>query len=83
MAAGALVIGSATAPVEEVIEDGRNGLLVDFFSTDAIVDAVVRGCTDHVARAEMCRTGIETVRGRFSLRDQCLPRIVRLLTADR
>ncbi|WP_081062564.1 glycosyltransferase [Burkholderia cepacia] len=83
MATGALVIGSATAPVEEVIEDGRNGLLVDFFSTDAIVDAVVRGCTDHVTRAEMCRTGIETVRERFSLRDQCLPGVVRLLTASR
>jgi len=32
MAAGCLIVGSATPPVQEVIADGENGVLVDFFA---------------------------------------------------
>jgi glycosyltransferase involved in cell wall biosynthesis len=40
MSAGCLVLGSKTAPVQEMIQDGENGLLVDFFSPNAIADRV-------------------------------------------
>lgn len=40
MAAGCVIVGSRTPPVEEVIEDGVNGFLVDFFDTDGIAEKI-------------------------------------------
>ncbi|WP_408631245.1 glycosyltransferase [Methylomusa anaerophila] len=40
MSAGCLLVASDTPPVREVIEDGQNGLLVDFFSPGQIADKV-------------------------------------------
>lgn len=37
MSTGALIVGSDTEPVREVITDGENGVLVDFFDVDALV----------------------------------------------
>lgn len=38
MSAGCFVIGSRTAPVEEMIRHGENGLLTDFFDHHALAD---------------------------------------------
>lgn len=40
MAAGCLIVGSATPPVLEVLEDRKNGLTVDFFAMNEISDRV-------------------------------------------
>lgn len=40
MSCGAVVLASDTAPVREVIEDGRNGFLTDFFDTDTMASRI-------------------------------------------
>lgn len=78
MSCGALVIGSSTAPVMEVLEDGRNGLLVDFFSRDEICNAIDR-VMDHPDRMQALRDAARrtAVEG-YDLQSVCLPRQIAL-----
>jgi len=79
MAAGCAVVGSATPPVQEVIKDGENGLLVDFFSPERIADRVGE-VLDHPDRMQALRQAARrTVVEGFDLRRVCLPAQVRLV----
>jgi glycosyltransferase involved in cell wall biosynthesis len=79
MAAGTVVIGSTTSPVKEVIQNGRNGLLVDFFSQAGLVEATCRVFEDASMRNDLRLAGIQTVSSSFNLRNDCLPRQISLL----
>ncbi|MBK8175493.1 MAG: glycosyltransferase family 4 protein [Rhodospirillales bacterium] len=81
MAAGCLVIGSATPPVEEVIRDGENGLLVDFFSTADLAAAVDRALSHPDRMADVRARARQTVIDRYDLQTYCLPRHVALVDA--
>ncbi|MDA9865425.1 glycosyltransferase family 4 protein [bacterium] len=71
MAAGAFVIGSKTPPVEEVIEDGRNGWLVDFFDRPAMVTRVAEALALSQGMQSLRAAARETVVTRYALAD-CL-----------
>ena len=73
MACGCLVVGSRTPPVEEVISDRVNGLLVDFFSTDAIAAAVDYALGRQRDLAPLRAAARRTVLERYDLRRVCLP----------
>ena len=79
MSAGALVIGSRTAPVEEMIRHGENGILVDFFDVKgwsaALIDALAKPAKYTAIRAA-ARDGIVK---KYDLRSHCLPRQVALV----
>ena len=81
MSAGCVVVGSATGPVQEVIDDGHNGLLVDFFSTAGIADAIDRVLSHPDRMAGLRARARQTVVEHFDLKRFCLPRHVALVDA--
>ncbi len=78
MACGALVIGSATPPVEEVIADGRNGRLVPFFDAEALAETVLDVLARPDAALPLRRAGRATIAARYRL-DAALARQRRLI----
>ena len=73
MATGALVVGSDTAPVRELIDDGVNGLLTDFFDVDQLterLDSVLQGKVDKSSLGQAARA---TITERYGL-PHILPR---------
>lgn len=79
MACGAVVIGSDTSPVAEVISDGVNGLLVDFFSHEALAERVAEVLADPAAYRALALEGRRTVQQHFDLHGVCLPRQLALV----
>ena len=67
LATGCLVVGSATAPVQEVIEDGVNGLLVDFFNPQQIADRVIEALEHPEQMAKIRTAARQTIVKRYDL----------------
>jgi glycosyltransferase involved in cell wall biosynthesis len=67
MACGCLVIVSDTPPVTEVIQDGKNGLLVDFFSPSEIANRVDEVLEHGNRLAELRENARDTILKRYDL----------------
>ncbi|MDJ0532528.1 MAG: glycosyltransferase family 4 protein [Xenococcaceae cyanobacterium MO_207.B15] len=67
LSTGCLIVGSATAPVQEVIEDGVNGLLVDFFSPKQIADKILEALDNPDKMAKIRTRARETILEKYDL----------------
>jgi len=67
LSTGCLVVASRTHPVTEVIEDGVNGLLVDFFSPQEIADRVEEALNSPTSMAPIRVKARETILERYNL----------------
>ena len=79
MACGTLVIGSATPPVQDVISDGVNGRLVDFFDTEGLAKAIAAVLADPTAQTPLRQAARRTAVERFDLQTVCLPQQLALV----
>ncbi|MBI2310886.1 MAG: glycosyltransferase [Betaproteobacteria bacterium] len=83
MSLGCLVIGSRTAPVQEVIEDGVNGLLVDYLSPHQIAERIEEALENRDRMQPIRQRARRTVVERYDLRTVCLPQHLALIETVR
>jgi len=81
MSAGCLVVGSRTAPLEEVIEHGRNGLLTDFFDPQALAHTVADALERRGSLGALREAARQTMVERYDLHRHCLPAQMRFMLA--
>ena len=77
MSCEAAIVASDTGPVREVLRDGENGRLVDFFDKDGLVERVCELLEDEEQRRAMGRVARRDMIETFDLHRTCLPRQLR------
>jgi len=81
MAIGAPILGSDTAPLQEVIRHGENGLLFPFFDQTALVDGAERILGDAALREQLTVNARRTIIDEYDLKTRCLPRQIAWIDA--
>lgn len=80
MSAGCAIVASKTAPIQEVIEDQKHGLLFDFFDADALAVKVCQVLDRPQDFLTMRKQARLRVIERYDLQSICLPQWLSLLT---
>ena len=73
MSAGAPLIASSTAPVTEMIEDGRTGLLFDFFSPAELAERTIEVLANPRRYDAMREAARAHMVASYDLKTRCLP----------
>jgi len=79
MACECLVIASDTVPVREYVEDGKTGLLTDFFNPEGIAARIDEGLKAGKAMDPMRKAARQSVIDKYDQKTLCLPAQVKLL----
>ncbi|UMR32098.1 glycosyltransferase [Massilia sp. MB5] len=73
MSVGCLIVASRTAPVEEVIEHGVNGLLTDFFDPQALAESLADALQRRASLGHLREAARNTIVQGYDLQRHCLP----------
>jgi glycosyltransferase involved in cell wall biosynthesis len=74
MACGCLIVGSATAPVLEILRDGSNGLAVDFFAPQLLAKRIEAALAQPERMQALRDAARTTAVEQFDLKRVLLPR---------
>ena len=77
LSCGAVVLASSTAPVREMITDGENGLLADFFNPEEFADKAVKVLQNPDEYRPLGRSAEQMIAQRYSL-EAVLPQMLAL-----
>jgi len=83
MSLGCVVVGSRTPPVAEVIEDGVNGHLVDFFDVDGWADRLIEVLANSDAQAPVREAARQHIIDTYDLKSVCLPKLMGFIEKPR
>src|SRR5262245_20003853 len=82
LACGATVLASDTPPVREMIRNGENGVLFDFFNVDVLAELTNQLLDRRDEYKVLGRQAAAIIREKYSV-DVCLPRMVELYESVR
>ena len=74
-----LVLGSKTPPVEEIIVNKKNGLLVDFFDTKSISSKIIDILDNPDSYKEIRKAARETIVKKYDLKSVCMPKHIEMI----
>ena len=77
LACGCTVLGSATAPVKEMIKHRENGLLADFFDVDGLTELALEVLEDPEKYRHLGEAGAKMIEESYSLK-KMLPKMLGL-----
>ena len=77
--AGAYVVASDTAPVQEMVQDGVNGRLVPFFDIPALSAALIKGLEGDPEAPRLKEAARQTILNGYDLKRHSLPRQIEWL----
>jgi glycosyltransferase involved in cell wall biosynthesis len=82
MSCACVVLGSATAPVQEVIEHEEQGLLKDFYDVDGLAEQAVEVLRDPIAYRALGMAARQRILDRYELR-KCTGELIKLFESVR
>ncbi len=77
LSCGATVLASRTPPIEEMIREGENGLLADFFQPEDFANKAIEVLKDPAAFRHLGKAGEQMIVEKYSL-EAVLPRMLKM-----